>query len=145
MKARARLFLMTALLVLIGGGAYWLLFGGPHRFAEFPLSEESLSHLKAVASVSPQLNTPENMADEYLHGLCHPSDRPKISDLDISRSTGENECVVTIINRNCKDDSLHVICDRIILQKQGGLWLPVKHQAAWQARGQVGWTTKPCS
>lgn len=136
---------MSAVVLLIGTGCYWFLFGGPYRFVEIPLSEDSLHHLKAAVSAAPQLNSPENMADEYLHGLCHPSDRPKRSDLDIAASVGGEESIVTIIDWNCKDDSIHVSCDRIVLQRKNGLWLPIKHQAAWQGRGQIGWTTRPCS
>ena len=145
MKARKLLILMIAVFLLIGTGCYWFFFGGPYSFVEIPLSEESLLHLKSAVSAAPQLNTPENMADEYLHGLCDPSDRPKRSDLDIAVSEDREESTVTIIDWDCKDDSIHVSCSRIILQRKNGLWLPIKHQAAWQGRGQIGWTTRPCS
>lgn len=138
MKAK-KPFLMLAVLLLLAGGVMTYLFGGPFRFIEVPLEEASLQHLRS----SPDASTPADAADEYLHGLIHPADRPERHRLEITvRRTSEQEAVVTVINRYCHDDSLSVTCDRLTLRQQSGLWLPVLHQATWQCRNAIGWTTK---
>ncbi len=141
MKRKLKIALpsLAALLLLAVGGALMYLFGGPYRFSQIPLQEASLQHLRS----SPAASTPTEAADEYLHGLVHPSDRPPRHRLEISvRRTSEQEAVVTVINRFCHDDSVSVTCDRLTLRQQSGVWVPVLHQATWQCRNAIGWTTK---
>ena len=138
MKAK-KPFLILAVSLLLAGGVMTYLFGGPFRFIEVPLQEASLQHLRS----SPDASTPADAADEYLHGLVYPADRPERHRLEITvRRTSEQEAVVTVINRYCHDDSLSVTCDRLTLRQQSGVWLPVLHQATWQCRNAIGWTTK---
>jgi len=138
MKAKKALLIFASLL-LLAAGAFLYLFGGPYRFVLRPLHEPSLQHLQFSTAAL----TPEDAADEYLHGLVHPSDRPKRSRLEITvRHASEQETVVTVINRFCQDDSLSITCDRLTLRRQSGVWLPVLHRAAWQCRNAIGWTTK---
>ena len=137
MKAK-KLLLIVALL-LLAGGPFMYLFGGPFRFVQVPLQEPSLQRLRSSRTAF----SPADAADEYLHGLVHPSDRPKRSRLEISvRHTSEQEAIVTIINRFCQDDSLSVTCDRLTMRHKSGVWLPALHRAAWQCRNAIGWTTK---
>src|SRR5262245_27133103 len=121
---------------------YLYLFRGPYRFVQFPLREASLRYLQA----SIPMYNPVDAADEYLHGLVSPSDRPERRKLDITvRQISEQETVVTVIDRFCKDDSIDVTCDRLTMRRQNGRWIPVQHQAAWQDLRRIGWTTLPSS
>ena len=107
MKRKLKIALLTfaALLLLAGGGVFTYLFGGPYRFIQVPLQEASLQHLRS----SPAASTPAGAADQYLHGLVYPADRPQRQRLEIAvRYTSEQEAVVTVINRFCSDDSLDV-------------------------------------
>jgi hypothetical protein len=131
--------LILASLLLLAGGALTYLFGGPYRFIQVPLQEPSLQYLRS----SPAASTPADAADEYLHGLLFPADRPQRQRLEIAvRHVSEQEAIVTVINRFCSDDSLSVTYDRLTLRHQSGVWLPVLHKATWQCRNAIGWTTK---
>ena len=130
------------MLLLVAGAFLYreYLFGGPYRFVEVPLRKESLQQLQS----STLAFSPTEAATEYLRSLF--PDRLKRSKFEIAiRYTSEQETVVTIIDRDCQDDSVYVTCDRFTLRRQSGAWLPVQHQAAWQGRGRVGWTTQPTS
>lgn len=133
--------IIAAVLVLLAVTLYVWFFGGPFRFVERPLSEDSLAYL---ASGAAGRGSPEEVADEYLHGLLHPADRPHRRTLDISVSQpNAAEAVVTVIDRHSGGDSVSVSCDRVTLRLQNSRWTPVRHQAAWQGRGLIGWSTKP--
>jgi hypothetical protein len=132
--------LMLAAVLLLAAGACLYLFGGPYLFVQVPLRETSFQHLQSSRLAS----SPADATDEYLHWRF--PDRPKRRQLEIAVChASEQEAVVTVINRDCKDDSLFVSCDRLTLRRQSGTWLPVQHQAAWQGRGRIGWTTQPTS
>ena len=136
---RGHFLVMLAVLLLLAVGIYLYLFGGPYWFVQFPLREASLQHLRS----SPATSNPVDDADEYLHGLFPPSDRPERSKLEITiRQTSEQETVVTVIDRFCKDDSVYATCDRLTMRRQNGGWIPVRHQAVWQGRDLIGWTTQ---
>lgn len=115
------------------------LFAGPFRFKEYPISESRLSDTKPESS-------PVEVAYDYLYGKCSESDRPKREALKIKvRYSGEDWVVVRMNNDQLSNDSLFETCDRLTLQRRNGTWAPIRHQAAWQGRGQIGWTTRPCS
>jgi len=142
MKAR-NLYVMLAALLLIGGGAYWLFFSGPHRFVDRSISEPSIQHLRSGSSEASWAASPADTAFEYLYWWPK-IDRPNRSKIDISVSLRSNdEAVVTVIDRDGQGDSTYVTCDRITLHREGRSWFPVRHQAAWQGRGRLGWTTEP--
>jgi hypothetical protein len=130
----------TAILVMAALLSVWF-FGGPFRFVDQPLDETSLDHL---ASSAAGRGSPEDVTDEYLHGLLHPGDRPNRGGLDISVShPNAAEAVVTVIDRDVRDDSISACCDRVTLRLQNSRWKPVRHQMAWQGRGLIGWSTRP--
>ena len=142
-QARKPLLILAGLLLLAFGSLHYLyLFGGPYRFVQFPLREASLQHLQSGTATS----TPLDAADEYLHGLFSRPDRPERSKLEITvRQSSGQETIVTVIDRFCKDDSIYVTCDRLTMRRQNGAWIPVRHQAVWQGRDRIGWTTEPPS
>jgi hypothetical protein len=132
--------LLTAAVLAAAAGVYLYFFGGPYRFTDLPLREESRWHLRSVSPIP----SPADAAVEYLHCQCHPQDRPKRSELEISetrRST--DEAVVTVIVRGCADDSVSASADRLTLVHENGRWIPARHEAAWQGRKRFGWSTNP--
>lgn len=136
---RSHFLVILAVLLLLAASIYLYLFGGPYWFVQFPLREASLQHLLS----SPATSNPVDAADEYLHGLFPPSDRPERSKLEITiRQISEQETVVTVIDRFCKDDSIEATCDRLTMRRENGAWMPTRHQAAWQGRDLIGWTTQ---
>ena len=145
MKAK-KVYLLLAVPVLIVTGIYIYFFTGPYRFVESPLAEESLQHLRSGAGGGASwLASPSETAFEYLYWWPQ-LDRPNRSRLDIATSyRSPDEAVVTIIDNDTRDDSISRYCDRVTLRQQSGVWLPVRHQAAWQGRGRFGWTTEPAS
>lgn len=138
MKAK-RLLLTFAALLLISLGTYNFFFGGPYRFVDRNIEEQSLQHLH----LNPAGTSPSEIAFEYLYwwpGI----DRPDRAKLEITTSyhpTGV--AVVTIFDHDGQSDSTYSTCDRLTLRRQNGAWIPIRHQAAWQGRGRIGWTTQP--
>ncbi|MEI6536772.1 MAG: hypothetical protein WCN98_15605 [Verrucomicrobiaceae bacterium] len=139
-----KVLLPLAALLLVGIGTFVYFFGGPFRFVDEPLAEESLQHLRAGArSGAPWLSSPADTVFEYLYWWpqLDPTNRAK---LDISVSYHSPDvAIVTVIDNGCRDDSTWRTCDRVTLLQKSGLWLPVRHQSAWQGRGRIGWTTQP--
>jgi len=144
MKVKKRHFILAGLLAL-GSAFYVYFFGGPFRFADYPLSESAIQHFHSAAPAEATwMSSPADAADEYLHWWCHPSDRPQRSRLDISVSyLSSEEAIVTVINRHTQDDSVSATCDRLTLRRVMTGWIPIRHQAARQGRGRFGWTTQP--
>jgi hypothetical protein len=141
MKAK-KLSLLLATPLLIVGGIYLYFFASPHRFVESPIAQESLQHLRASGSGAAWASSPAETAFEYLFWWPQ-LDRPKRAKLDISVSyRSPEEAVVTIIDNDTQDDSVSRTCDRLTLHRDSGLWIPVRHQSAWQGRGRFGWTTQ---
>ncbi|MEP6669883.1 MAG: hypothetical protein ABJF10_12065 [Chthoniobacter sp.] len=145
MKARD-IYLPLVALALIVSGVYVYFFTGPYRFVDAPLAPESLQHLRSGAgSGAAWLASPSETTLEYLNWWPQ-LDRPNLSRLDIATLyRSPEEAVVTIIDNDTRDDSISRSCDRLTLRRQGGVWIPVRHQAAWQGRGRFGWTTQPTS
>ena len=132
-----RAVLLCGVLPAALAGAYLWYFGGPYRFVEVPLRPAFVEY------AARQKGAPLEAADEYLHGNCHPSDRPKLAELDSEvEQASVAEAVVTIINRRCGDDCVSAQCDRVTLRRQAGGWVPVKHEVTWQSRSNFGWSTK---
>lgn len=142
--AAKKLYLLLPVLLLIAAGTYIYFFTGPYRFVDSELAEESLKHLRAAAnSGASWVPSPSETAFEYLYWWPQ-LDRPNRAKLDIHvsfRSSGT--AIVTVIDTDTRDDSISKSCDRITLRLQKGVWLPVRHQQAWQGRGRFGWTTEP--
>jgi hypothetical protein len=138
-----KVYLILAALVLIVSGIYIYFFGGPYRFVDRPLNAESLQHLRSGTSDGTSwLSSPYETAFEYLYWWPQ-NDRPNRSKLDIATSyRSSEEAIVTIIDNDTQDDSILRYCDRLTLRRQNGVWIPVRHQTAWQGRGRFGWTTQ---
>lgn len=116
--------------------------GVPKQFVERPLDTNSLNHLQAGFANKPAWSTsPVDSAIEYLQWQFGPSDRTAKTLLQITVATVNGDTVVTIVDDQLKDDSVYVLCDRLTMRRGGGAWLPARHEAAWQGRGRVGWTT----
>jgi hypothetical protein len=143
MKAKKVFLLLTAFL-LIGSGIFIFFFGGPYRFVDSPLDKKSLQHLRAGTSTAASwAASPSETAFEYLYWWPQ-LDRPNRARLDISVAyRSPDDAIVTVIDNDCQDDSIWRTCDRLTLHRQSGVWLPVRHQSAWQGRGRIGWTTQP--
>jgi hypothetical protein len=142
MKAKKALLLFAALLI-IGGGPLIYLFGGPYSFVDRSLAEQSLQHLRSSSGGSSWASSPSETALEYLYWWPQ-LDRPNRSKLDIATFYRSPElAVVTFIDNDTRDDSISRSCNRITLRRQSGVWFPIRHQAAWQGRGRIGWTTQP--
>lgn len=140
MKAGRTRFAVT---LLVCGALLLYFLGGPWSFIDRPLHDESLRHLRTSAAGAPWAASPGETALEYLYWWAE-SDRPRRDNIDIhvSMHTGD-DAVVTVTENGCQDDSLSRLCSRITMRRQDGLWIPVRHQAAWQGRGRIGWTTLP--
>jgi hypothetical protein len=135
--------LWPAVLLVIVIGVFIYLFGGPYRFVDRPLYPESLEHLRAGASGAPWKLSPSETAFEYFYWWPD-TDRPDRAKLEITTLWNSPDgAVVTIIARDCQCDSTSRTCDRLTLRRESGGWVPVRHQAAWQGRGRIGWTTQP--
>jgi hypothetical protein len=108
------------------------------------LDQRSLQHLHSGRDTgAPWLASPSEIAFEYLYWWPE-LDSPNRAKIRITVSyRSPDEVIVTVIDNDCQDDSTWRTCDRLTLRRQQGLWLPVRHQAAWQGRGRIGWTTKP--
>ena len=133
--------LLPAVLLASLAGAWTWYFGGPFRFVESQLRLNTIHYLTATPAW--RNYTPLQAADEYLHGDCHPSDRPNLAELESDvDQTSAVEAVVTFINRRCGDDCVSAQCSRLTLRRQGAAWVPVKHEVAWQSRNSFGWSTK---
>jgi hypothetical protein len=142
MKAKKALLLLAALL-LIGGGTFVYLFGGPYRFVDLSLTAQSLQHLRSSSGDAPWASSPSETAFEYFYWWPD-IDRPNRAKIEITTSYhSPDEAVVTVIDRDCQGDSTSLTCDRLTLRRESGAWFPVRHQAAWQGRGRIGWTTQP--
>jgi hypothetical protein len=48
-----------------------------------------------------------------------------------------------MIDPQCEDDSVFVLCDRLTMIGAEARWQVVRHQKAWQGRDRIGWTTQP--
>ena len=124
---------------------YFYCFASPHRFVDRSIAAESVAHLRTNARGAAWVASPADSAFEYLYWWPQ-IDRPNRSKHDISVSyRSPEEAVVTIIDNDTRDDSISRTCDRLTLHRENGLWIPVRHQAAWQGRGHFGWTTEPTS
>ncbi len=145
MKAK-KLYLVLAAFLLTVVGIYIYFFTGPYRFVDFQLAEESLQHLRAGAtSGASWVPSPSDTAFEYLYWWPQ-LDRPNRAKLDIAVSyRSPDTTIVTVIDNDTRDDSISRFCDRLTMRQQSGVWLPVRHQQAWQGRGRFGWTTQPAS
>ena len=142
MKSK-RVYLVLAALLLTGGGTFIYLFCGPYRFVDSPLAAESLQHLRASASGASWAASPAETAYEYFYWWPQ-IDRPNRSKLDITSSQGSSEeVIVTVIDNDCRDDSIWRSFDRLTMHRESGIWIPVRHQSAWQGPGRVGRTTQP--
>ncbi len=141
-KRRSLLALVAVMTVLLG--SYVVLFTGPYWFTDLALSEPRIDHLRAGVTRGEPWNTPEQAAVEYLQSFAgHPSDRSKPPAMRISAARrSATEAVVTVFVR-AEDDSIDLICNRLTMRLDRGVWIPVRHQSAWQGRGRIGWTIKP--
>jgi hypothetical protein len=144
-KSTRKHFLLFGLLLFFVAGVYVYFFGGPYRFVDVPLAEDPMQHLRSSARGAPWSSSPAEAALEYL-GWWPSLDDTNRSKLNITTSfRSSDEAVVTIIDNDTRDDSVSRTCDRLTLRRQSGVWLPIRHQQAWQGRGRFGWTTKPAS
>jgi len=142
MKAKKLLLIMVGVLILVAG-SYQYLFGGPYRFVDRSLEDQSLQHLRSRIGDGNWSASPSDSAFEYLYWWpqIDQQDRSKLAITISHRST--DEAIVTVIDRDCRSDSTYVTCDRLTMRRERDAWIPVRHQTAWQGRGRFGWTTKP--
>ena len=143
MRAKSACLLIATPIVVVAA-IYFVFFAAPHRFVDRSIVAESVEHLRSSARGGPAwLESPADTAFEYLYWWPQ-IDRPSRAKHDISVSyRSPDEAVVTIIDNDTRDDSVSRTCDRLTLHRDAGLWIPVRHQAAWQGRGRFGWTTQP--
>jgi hypothetical protein len=138
MSLLLRITVAVAMAALAG---YVYLFGDPLFFTDRGIRPGSIEILRAHAI---DAGTPKSAALRYLYEGIDPSDVPNEARLKIRISQPSvDQSVVTIINRYTDSDSVDVTCDRITLRREGNVWLPERHEAAWQGRGHLGWTTSP--
>jgi hypothetical protein len=140
---RSRLKLPALIFVGLAGcmACYVWFFGGPYRFVDVSLVIVQQDRLRANPTLA---GTPQDSVFHYFYDGLDPSKAPLKAKLKIgisNRSAGET--VVTIIDSDCQSDSTYVTCDRFTLHREGVVWIPIRHQAAWQGRGHIGWTTEP--
>ena len=127
---------VTVAFVAVVLTAYIYFFGGPFFFVDRDIRRDSVEHLHADAI---HAQTPKDAALSYYSYGIDPSDAPNVAKLDIHVSNPiSNKSVVTIIDRDCQDDSIYVTCDRFTLHREENIWIPDRHQAAWQGRGRFG-------
>jgi hypothetical protein len=141
-KKRGLLALVAVATVLLG--SYVVLFTGPYRFTERDLREAFIAHLREGVARGEPWDSPTMAAVEYIQSFAgHPSDRSKPSALRITSSQrSATEVTVTVFDR-VEDDSIDLVCHRLTMRLDRGVWIPVRHQVAWQGRGRIGWTIKP--
>ncbi|MDB6138283.1 MAG: hypothetical protein JWO94_1355 [Verrucomicrobiaceae bacterium] len=134
---------LGAVALCLAAGVFVLawFFGEPRAFVDVPIAPATQARLRTLALEGAG---PREMA---LHYYCYPPDCPDGPDpakLEVRVSNpSADQSVVTIINRFTYSDSTTVTCDRFTMRHEGNLWLPVRHQTAWQGRGRFGWTTQP--
>ena len=138
-----KLFLKRALYsgsisIILVATAYIYFFGGPFALVDCDIWKKGIDQLRAHQDVA---STPKDAAFHYLYdGL----DQPNLKKLKISVSNqSPDQSVVTLIDYDTQDDSVYVTYDRLTLRRDGSVWIPVRHQSAWQGRGRFGWTTQP--
>src|SRR4051812_17114479 len=94
-----KVLLPVAALLLIGTGTFIYFFGGPFRFADEDLAQESLQHLRSDSSSGvPWLASPAETVFEYLYWWPQ-LDRPNRAKLDIRVSyRSPDDAIVTVID-----------------------------------------------
>ena len=116
----------------IAGG--WIKFGPePTCFVDWPASK------LLVAA-----DTPKLAALKFYGCFSRNPDAPKIEHLKVSVArVASDRAIVTIIDPYVESDSTDVTCNRYTLRRTPRGWEMLRHQAAWQGRGRIGWTTEP--
>ena len=114
----------------------WASFGPrPYFFKEIPLR-----------SNRGEANTLQDAAVRYFLGSFNALDAPKPERLRVSTVSASSDHAVVdlfVANGEGGGDSTSVSYQRFTLQRTPTGWNVVRHQAAWQGRGRIGWTTKP--
>jgi hypothetical protein len=121
-----------------------VLFTGPYFFVDQPLWPPAVAHLREGASkTADEATSPTGAAIEYLYfgpGIDPPDWRYIQTKVSVLSPT---EVIVSVFDGS-GDDSVYLTCDRLTMRLEDNIWIPIRHQEAWQGRGRIGWTTKPC-
>ncbi|MGD0088170.1 MAG: hypothetical protein ABSC24_13715 [Verrucomicrobiota bacterium] len=119
----------------------------PH-FVERPIDARFIGQLREVSTLTNiWANNPKDVALRLVGKDLFPTGRPPETDQAsaIMQSTSSDRCVVNVLEGFMDDGTNALIAtwDRVLLRREGLVWIPSHREVSWQTKNRPGWRNDP--
>jgi hypothetical protein len=141
MKIIFKNIVFSILLLLILIISYFIIIlNYPIKYDNKYISKKAVSYITELQQTNEL--SPSQIAERYLYyNTDYENNTPGRIKIRV-KNLNDNLIVITIYDPQCEDDSINSSLDKIYLEKDGNLWIPIKHEWSYKGRGRLGWTTE---
>jgi hypothetical protein len=136
---------VAAVVVLLLSAVAYLIISAAPRFADRVVDARFLEQLRMAAVAKEGWTTkPEAVALRLVAADLFPPGRPSQTNASVrvERSWSGRYCTVSVLEGFFEQGTV-VMCtyDRVTLQQEGSVWIPVRRKVSWQTTKRPGWRT----